>query len=133
MSPELNKAKRRLLEGGFSFVLINRDKEYVSSLKGIAPIISLLENSPELLKGACVADKVIGKAAALLLIYGGVKEIFTQVISSHAITVLENEKKIIDFEKQVQYIVNRSGTGMCPMEKLVLEINDPLEGYRALS
>ncbi|MDD4546451.1 MAG: DUF1893 domain-containing protein [Oscillospiraceae bacterium] len=133
MSPELNKAKRRLIEGEYSFVLINGDEEYVSSSKGIAPIISLLESSPELLKGASVADKVIGKAAALLLIYGGVKEIFTEVISSHGILVLESEKKIIEFEKQVQYIVNRAGTGMCPMEKRVLEIDDPTKGYQALS
>ena len=36
------------------------------------------------------------------------------------------------YEKEVEYIINRTKTGMCPMEQTVLQIEDAEEAYEAL-
>jgi hypothetical protein len=68
-----------------------------------------------------VADKVIGKAAAMICEHAGIKELSTKLISEKAVNVLKNTSIIFEYEKLVPYIKNRDQTGMCPIEKLSLE------------
>ena len=82
-----------------------------------------------MLKGASVADKVIGKAAALLMALGEIKEVHTLIISEPALQVFENHKIKFFFDKKVDRIVNRTGDGLCPMESLCLDIDDPQEAF----
>ena len=89
-------------------------KEYyqdrITDIKNI-----LLENT-NALKGAIIADKVIGKVAGSILAAAGVKEIYADVISEFAIPVLENNNIKYEYLKKVDYIRNKDNTGMCPME-----------------
>ncbi len=113
-----------------TFVCKNGKEVFKSTDRGVAPVVYLLENNPEILKGAYVTDKVIGKAAALLLIKGGIKKLYTEVISEHAIKTFEKYKDIeIYYSKKVPYIVNRTKDGMCPMEKATYDVNDPEEAF----
>ena len=82
-----------------------------------------------MLKGASVADKVIGKAAALLMALGEIKEVYTLIISEPALQVFENHKIKYFYDKKVDRIVNRTGDGLCPMESLCLDIYDPQEAF----
>ena len=127
-----NKVTERLKEGGYSFVLYKDGEWSTSEKRGIAPIMELLRENKELLKGAYVADKVIGKAAALLLIEGGISYLHTQVISEHAIEVLRMSNIEFEYQSLVPYIVNRAGDGMCPMEETVLEVTDSTKAYKLL-
>ena len=127
-----NKVTERLKEGGYSFVLYKDGEWSTSEKRGIAPIMELLRENKELLKGAYVADKVIGKAAALLLIEGGISYLHTQVISEHAIEVLRMSNIEFEYQSLVPYIVNRAGDGMCPMEETVLEVTDSTKAYELL-
>lgn len=129
----LEKAKGILHKGGFTFVAINGEKEFVSSLLGIAPLLSILKNTPDMLDGAAVADKVIGKAAAMLMAYGNVSEVYAGVVSEHALPVFERAGITLLYDKVVPHIRNRAGTGMCPMEKKVLLMDDPVGCFRILS
>ena len=99
--------------------------------RGILPLMQWLSDG-EFLRGAVVADKVIGKAAAFLLVLGGVREVFAGVISIPAAEVLENAGIPYTFEKKVQNIENRRHDGICPMESAVLSCNDAEEGYLLL-
>ncbi len=127
-----NKVTEKLKEGGYSFVLYKDGEWSTSEKRGIAPIMELLRENKELLKGAYVADKVIGKAAALLLIEGGISYLHTQVISEHAIEVLRMSNIEFEYQSLVPYIVNRAGDGMCPMEETVLEVTDSTKAYKLL-
>ena len=53
--------------GGHTFVLVNGEKQYTSTLTGIMPVLCLIKDRPNLI-GATVADKVVGKSAALLFV-----------------------------------------------------------------
>ena len=86
---------------------------YQDRIKDIKAI--LLEN-PDALKGAIIADKVIGKVAASILTVAGVKEIYSDVMSQYAIPVLEENGVGYEYSKKVDFIQNKDKTGMCPME-----------------
>ncbi|MDD3693282.1 MAG: DUF1893 domain-containing protein [Oscillospiraceae bacterium] len=128
----MKKAKQVLHEGGHTFVLVNGEKQYTSTLTGITPVLCLIKDSPEFLIGATVADKVVGKSAALLFVFAGVSEVYADVISSLALPVLHDAGLKIKYSKKVPFIKNRAGTGMCTMEKSVVEISEPAEGFRIL-
>ena len=88
-------------------------KYYQNRIKDIKEI---LQNDKNALKGAVIADKVIGKVAASILAIAGVKEIYADVISEFAIPVLEKYNVKYEYKKIVEYIRNNDNTGMCPME-----------------
>ena len=106
-------------------VLLTRDGEIVEFHNpGVKDLYVLVSARPHALDGACVADRVIGRGAALLLALGKVKQVYAQVISSPAVQVLENAKVTVDYGTLVPNIINRDGTDMCPVEKLTMNISD---------
>ena len=62
----------------------------------------------------------------------GVKEVYADIISSHALDVFEKYKVKAYYGNLVEYIINRDKTGMCPMEKAVLEADEPNMAYDVL-
>jgi len=129
----LERAKVLLSDSGASFVAVKEGEEHISNDKGIAPILKILDQTPDFLKGAFVADKVIGKAAALLLRYAGVERLYTHTLSQLAVQVLDDSFMTYEYDQLVPNIINRTGDGMCPMEQKVLNISDPAEAYKLLS
>lgn len=103
---------------------------YRETANGIRPILHQLKENH--LAQAIVADKVIGKAAAMLFVYGKVSEIHTQLISEHARQYLQQKHIPFTFETCVPYIINRTKDGMCPMEATVLNCNDETIAYALL-
>ena len=89
-------------------------KEYYQNR--IKDIKSILKNNESALKGAIIADKVIGKVASSILTVAGVKEIYADVMSKYAIPVLEKNNIKYEYKKIVDYVQNNDKTGMCPME-----------------
>ena len=128
----MNKAAELLSQNSFTFAAVNGDRIYTSVLRGVAPVIELIDTQPDLLNGASVADKVIGKAAAMLLSAYGVKEIYTPLASKKAIEFLKDKDIVFTFDEVTEYIINRDGTDMCPMEKTVFEISDEKEAERLI-
>ena len=59
-----------------SCVIRNGDVTRIFRERGVKDLYRLLEEEPELLDGAFVADKVVGKGAAALMILGGVGFMF---------------------------------------------------------
>ena len=86
--------------------------------RGISDLYGILTEHPDWLRGASVADKVVGKGAAALLILGGVRELFAGVISTSALGLLEESGISLRFGKEVPYIINRKDDGICPVEAL---------------
>ena len=129
----LNTAKALLKTENFTLVVIFSDKGvFTSSDRGVKPLLHLLENEKDFLKGASVADKVIGKAAALLMVLGGVKEVHTGIISEPAVEVFEKHNITFFFDKKVERIINRKGDGLCPMETLCIDVEEPSEAFEKI-
>lgn len=83
-------------------------------------------------KGSYVFDKVTGKASALVLAYGGASRLYTGVLSKEAVPVLEKYNIEYTADKIVDNIINASGDDTCPMEKSVVNTDNPEEAYKLL-
>lgn len=123
----MNKLKEILWEGKYSCVISNDDEIQTFSQPGIRDIYALLKESPNFLNGALVADKVIGKAVAALMILGGVKEVYTDVISLSALAFLRKADIVVNFSQAVPYISKRDNTGVCPLEQMCMSKQNPHE------
>ena len=86
--------------------------------RGVKDLHRLLEQEPEILSGASLADKVIGKGAAALMIVGGVAWVYADVISRAAMELFEQSRVEVQHGEVVPNIINRAGTDICPVEKL---------------
>ena len=125
----LEKAKTTLENTDSTLVVISNEEVFTSQERGVKPLLHLLTEKKGFLKGASVADKVIGKAAALLMVLGEIKEVHTLIISEPAIKVFEKHNIPCFYDKKVDRIVNRTGDGLCPMETLCLDVDDPQEAF----
>lgn len=126
----LEELKKRLNEKNASLVVgyANGEiKEYYS--KRVIDIKAILHENEEALKGAIIADKVIGKLAGTLLAIAGVKQIYAGVLSEYAIPVLEEYGIEYEFNEKVDYIINETKTGMCPMENKYKDEKDFIKIY----
>ena len=106
---------------------------YYSSANGIKPIITKLNENINYFKDLTVADKIVGKASAMLLTLSGAKEVNALVLSKSGKDILEKYGIKYTYEELVEYIINRKGDGMCPMENTVANIDDLKEAYVALN
>ena len=125
----LEKAKSLLLTSASTIAVVSNGEVFTSQERGVKPLLHLLTEKKGFLKGASVADKVVGKAAALLMVLGEIKEVHTLIISEPAIKVFEEYNILCFYDKKVDRIINRTGDGLCPMESLCLDIDDPQEAY----
>lgn len=127
----LEQAKETFEIGGYSCVLYKDGVAYTSIKRGVAPLVEWLTNDTNI-SGFSAADKIVGKAAALLFILGGVKEVYAPVMSKAGFDTLSRHGIPAEYETLVQIVVNRSGTGQCPMEQAVSTIDDPAEALKAI-
>lgn len=131
---EINDLKDILLKENHTIVIYKSNASLiVSDERGVAPLMKLLTENKAQLKNSIIADKVIGKAAALLMIYGGVKEVYTPTISAPAIEIFNKHKIKLHYDKEVERIINRKGDGLCPMESLCMDVDDPEEAFRTVN
>ncbi|MDE6528439.1 MAG: DUF1893 domain-containing protein, partial [Muribaculaceae bacterium] len=72
-------------------------------------------------------DKVVGKGAAALMVLGGVKTVYAAVISRAALQLLTDAGVDVSYSHLVSSIINRAGTGPCPVENLCRECLTPQE------
>ena len=126
---DLERAKSILQSGDYTCVLCKGDTLHTSRHRGVRPLLELLETD---VSGFYAADKVVGKATALLYCLLKVKAVHAQVISRSALQVLQNSSIAVSWDCQVDYIKNRAGDGRCPMEMATEGIDDPCEALIAI-
>ena len=130
MEKILEKFKNLLIAQEHSCVFGDEETYFYSDLKGIKPLMQFIQEGK---KGYYVADKIVGKAAAYLFILLEVKAVYADTISVAGLKVLEDNNIPVYYRQLVEYIINRTGDDMCPMEKTVKDIDDPKLAHQALA
>ena len=97
-----------------SCVVRNGDEVRIFRERGVKDLYRLLREEPQLLDGAFVADKVVGKGAAALMILGGVKELFADVVSHAALDLLNAAGKAVAYTVAVPISSTARATGYVP-------------------
>ena len=124
------------LRAGHVCAVVQNGRIRTSDGSGIRPLLDWLAEDPHCFRGAFVADKILGKAAALLLLHGGLdhtaKGVYGEVLSDGAAGIFEQNGILYTCGRRVPHIVNRRGDGICPMERRVWDLDDPAKAYAAL-
>ena len=71
---------RLLNEGGYSCVVRHGEETRTFSRRGVADLYDLYRTDRDFLKGAWLADKVIGKGAAALMVLGALAALTVGVV-----------------------------------------------------
>ena len=129
---KLKKAIEILKSEDVSFVAIVGEDIVKDKAIGIKPIFQRVKLNKNFFKDVIVADKIIGKAAAMLLINSGVSQVYGETMSLSAIEILEKHNIYYEFGEKVDFIHNRDNTGLCPMEETVKNIDLPCEAFEPL-
>lgn len=93
--------------------------------RGVKDLLTLVTTSPVVLNEALIADKAVGKAAAACMVVGGTKQVYADVMSEPALALLQAHGITAGYDQLVNHIINRAGTGWCPMEQLSRDEDDP--------
>lgn len=109
---------RILTEGNYSLVLEKDSQWHTFTQQGVADLHALYHAPEHLLDGATLADKVVGKGAAALMVAGGVRRVHALTISEPALELLRDNAVEVTYGLLVPHIINRKGDGICPVEKL---------------
>ena len=128
----MNDLISTLHESGASLVVSSRGELRTFFKKGVRDLEDLLDHDPDFLKGAVVADKVVGKASAMLLTYGGARKIHGKLMSRPADEFLTAHRIEHTYDVLTDYILNQDQSDMCPMEKRVKDLKEPEEAFAAL-
>ncbi len=117
----MEKLIKILHEGDYSCVVENFEEIFTFTGRGVSDLYDMIKNKPDFLQNARIADKIIGKGAAALMILGGVKDVYADVISLSALILLREAGIDADFGRVVPFIWNRDKTDWCPLEKICYE------------
>jgi len=129
----LDLAKRRLREGSLNLVIVKDGKTlFESRSSGIRGLLQAVERFGEGLFGSSAADKVVGRAAAMLCAYSRFSEVFAVRMSEGGRKVLNENNIKYQFEELVPRILDIKQADVCPFEKLVAESKNPKEAYEKL-
>ena len=128
----LDQAIELLIKKKVSCVVLREKETFTTGGVGVKPLMNFLRQDPHFFEGALVADKVIGKAAAMLLLASGVSEVYGTVMSESADRLLTERGVRHRWGELVPFIHNREGTGMCPLEEAVLNLTRPEEAFDVL-
>lgn len=131
MNHDLNQARQLLSSGGYTCVICREGQIRTATERGVRPLLTWLEQGADL-TGASAADKVVGKAAALLYCLLAVKAVHAGVMSKAAWQVLESHGIAVTCDKLVDAIENRTKTGTCPMEMATAQVTNPADAPAAI-
>ncbi|KAB7788169.1 DUF1893 domain-containing protein [Bifidobacterium cebidarum] len=99
--------------------------------RGVRPLLQWLA-AGQSLAGYSVADRVVGKGAALLYAKLGAKAVYAETMSEAGLATLQSKGIAALYGTLVPMILNRAGTGMCPIERSVTAISDPAAAEAAI-
>lgn len=122
---DIEIAKKYLEEENLTISVVkNGELIYKSKEKGIKPIYILATEMRESAESASLADRVIGKGAAMLCEYIGIREVYGELMSETGIEVLQRNNINFTYTKTTLCIENRDRTGLCPIESMANREDD---------
>lgn len=130
---DLDIAKSRLYEENLTLAIVkNGALMYSTKSHRISGFLDAIEDCGENLNGSSLADRVVGKAVALLCVYSKIKEVYADVLSQKAQVVLKQNDIACNWSKLVSNVLDMSRADICPFERAAAGISDPEKLYETL-
>ena len=130
---DIEIAKSDVRKKDFTLSIVKDGKMILQSkTPGVSALVTAIERDRQSFRGASAADKVLGRAAAMLFVYSEVKCVFALLASQDALTTLEMFSVPFECEKTVAKILNRNQTSTCPFESLIQDVENPQDAFEKL-
>ena len=130
---DLDLARALLIANKDATLVAVRDDEVITvTERGIKPLLAWVRDGRDL-TGFSVADKVVGKAPALLYAVLGPDAVFSPVMSWTGRAVLLAAGTATSYDALVPHIQNHARDGQCPMDASVEGIWEPYEAAHVLA
>jgi len=130
---DLKTARTRLKEKSLTLSIVKDGNIlFETSANGVSGFLTAIEKCGEKLVGASVADKIAGKAIALLCVYAKIEAVYAVVLSKEAKAVLDRHAIYHEFDELVENILDSKRRGVCPFEKSVMDVSDSKKAYNRL-
>lgn len=121
---DLSAVKQILLAENFTCVLSDGNEIVTSKERGVKPLVDFILSDKDF-SGYVAADKIVGKATALLYANLKISALYAQVTTFDAVEICNKNNIQVEYETLTSKIINRKGDDICPMEKLVLNVESP--------
>lgn len=130
---DLELAKQKLNADSLAFV-IAKDGAILrtGTREGIGELIQAVDALGDAARGAALADKIAGKAVAMVARAARFRVVYSPLASQAARDALAIDKIALEYDCLVPLILNKRNDGPCPMERLTLPIDDPGQAVDAL-
>jgi hypothetical protein len=128
---DLDIAKSKLYEEELTLTIVKNGEIFFETRSHrISGFLGAIEQLGAGLEGASVADRVAGKAIALLCVYAKITDVYAEVLSEKAKAVFEENGIRYEWKELVKNVLDLNKSGVCPFEKLAADISDPKDAYR---
>ena len=123
-----------ILESKGNSLMVYKEGELIfeSDLGGIRPHLKAIDELGRQLEGTLMVDKILGRAAAFLVIYSKAAEAITNIVSSPGKQVLDAHNMKFSYREEVPHIKMENGVIYCPFERMVQGIDDPDDPIHSL-
>ncbi len=133
MVNDLELAKQTLRADSLAFVLAKDGAILRTGTRaGIGELIEVMDALGDAARGAVLADKIAGKAVAMVARAARLRAVYSPLASQAARDALDIDHIVLEYDRLVPLILNQRNDGPCPMERLTLPIDDPLQAVDAL-
>ena len=100
--------------------------------RNLKPLFLALEDNNNDFSNCYITDRRISKASAMLMVYGRAKHVQTPVMTKSAKELFDKNGVKYETDEIVDSVLDKNSKIKCPLEKLVLNTDNPEEGYKIL-
>jgi hypothetical protein len=130
---DLELAKQKLQSDACAFVLVKEGVVLrVGTRDGIGELIEAMDALGDRARGAALADKIVGKAVAMVARLARVRAVYSPLMSQAACDALARDQIVFEYDRVVPLILNKRNDGPCPLERLTLPLDEPRAAVDAL-
>lgn len=104
-----------------------------SDRPGIGALLETALKDRKRLRDSSAADRITGKAAAMLMVLCGIKSLYSKTLSRTGKAFLEKNSVGFRYENLTETILNRKGDGLCPFEACCIKEEDPEKALSLLA
>ena len=110
-------------------IVKNGEVLFETRSRRISGFLEAIDRLDGQLESSSIADRVAGKAVALLCVYIDAKAVYSDVLGKQARIVLDEHGVKCSWRDLVENILNSDRSDLCPFEKAAETISDPSEAY----
>lgn len=126
--------KQTMLKGlnKHTLIIYKRGEIKTYNQRNLKPVFLALEDYNNDFSDCFIADRRISKASAILFAYGNAKNIITPVMTKTADEFFKKRGINCTSNEITDSVLDKNSKIKCPLERTVLDTNDPYIGYQRL-